>query len=361
MCIIIANTSKNDIPKENLKRAAESNPDGLGVAFAEKGNVWICKTINKAEIIPTAEAYAKPGAVLHFRIKTHGSIKHANCHPFPVLLKSSGDSVDLVMFHNGILRFTDEKRGKNDDRTDSEIFAAQYLRPLLRTNPALLDEPHFQDILGQAVSGSKLVFLDSTGKITIINKDAGEEQGGAWYSNKSAFEKPKYTYGGYGVYGSYGSYDLYDSEEESRFWVYENGGWKYAPGAKGALTFSERQEKIAKIKEHFSLSAMQADHADTTKDICVFYLTAERDTSAGADMLGRLPSYCNPRSTWDSGLQAYILTTESGRRYFYDYEYKAWFELPAGDLMEIYAKSTQVEPAWSKKAAKNNKKQTIKA
>lgn len=93
--------------------------------------------------------YNLPNAVWHFRIATHGSVKENNCHHFVVLSKESGDSIDLVMFHNGILSFTDAMRnGKDDDRTDSEILASEYIAPLLRNDPNLLKERFFQSMLG---------------------------------------------------------------------------------------------------------------------------------------------------------------------------------------------------------------------
>lgn len=197
MCIIIDNNTAGKIPAENLKRALKSNPDGCGVAFVRDGRVFVGKSTKEKEINQLINTYNTPGSVFHFRIKTHGEVGKSNCHPFVILSKTAGDPFDLVMFHNGILSFTDELRSKDETRTDSELFAAHYLRPILSKTPDLIYDKFFQNWLSHTAKGSKLVFLTSKNEHIIINKDAGEVEGGIWYSNNSAFKQHFTTYGSY--------------------------------------------------------------------------------------------------------------------------------------------------------------------
>lgn len=209
MCIIIDNNTAGKIPADNLERALKANPDGCGVAFVRSGRVYIGKSTKDKEIRQLVRTYNTPGAVFHFRIKTHGDIKKDNCHPFVVLSKGAGDPFDLVMFHNGILRFTDDLRDSKETRTDSEIFTAEYLRPVLTAKPDLIYDKYFQNWLSHTAKGSKLVFLTSKNEHIIINKDAGELDGGIWYSNSSAFE-PKNIYSTYYTHsGFYSNYNAY--------------------------------------------------------------------------------------------------------------------------------------------------------
>lgn len=197
MCIIIDNNTAGKIPADNLARALKANPDGCGVAFVRDERVFIGKETKEKEIKQLIKIYNNAGAVFHFRIKTHGEIGKNNCHPFVILSKTAGDPFDLVMFHNGILSFTDELRGKDETRTDSELFATYYLRPILSKTPELIYDKFFQNWLSHTAKGSKLVFLTSKNEHIIINKDAGEVEGGIWYSNKSAFKQHFTTCGPY--------------------------------------------------------------------------------------------------------------------------------------------------------------------
>lgn len=210
MCIIISNPTAEQIPADNLKRALKANPDGCGVAFVKDGRVYVGKSVKSAEINSLIDTYNIAGAVFHFRIKTHGTVKESNCHPFCIFSKDSGDPIDLVMFHNGILDFTDDLRLPNDDRTDSAIFALDYIRPLLAKDYKLLYTDFFKSLLEKVAGNSKLVFLDSNGGRLIINKEKGEEEAGIWYSNRSAF-KSRFSYstsGGYACYYS-SNYELF--------------------------------------------------------------------------------------------------------------------------------------------------------
>lgn len=306
MCIIIDNTTGGTIPPEHLKNAAAANADGLGLAYVENGRVYVLKSTESADFPRLFEKYNRPGAVWHFRIATHGSEKKSNCHPFCVLSKDAGDPVDVVMFHNGILDITDEhRRGKADDRTDSEIFATEFLRPILRANWKLIYKRAFADMLS-AVCGysSKLVFLLSDGGHVRINEALGEEKDGVWYSNKSAFNEPA-------RWPAYG-YD-YDT----------------ADGYAGAY-YTRRTYAL----EQYAYELMTYCPADNRGGgLYVYRFSDGADTDA---RLNAQPSYFGPGAAkYNAGLAAAVITTDKGQ-YFFDAGLMAWFEI-AGPLEEFAA------------------------
>lgn len=294
MCIIIYNKNKKPIPTENLERAYKANPDGAGVAFVRKGRVYVGKSVKPEEIKKFISNYNTAGALFHFRIKTHGSIKKENCHPFTVLSKDAGDPIDLVMMHNGILSFTEEMRGKGDDRTDSEIFATDYLRPILLKNPDLLYTPAFISMLESLSGYSKLAFLDSKGRTLIINEKKGEERGGIWYSNKSAF-KPEYITPLYTTYNK----NFYGEEE---FAYLANSLYK---------KFSIYAENMRKVCKNLGKNKVGYYRWDDKPD---------QD-----ERLTRFPAHNSKECffEWKTS-KTYIKTQKS--LYFFDYISDAWYE-----------------------------------
>lgn len=304
MCVIISNDTENKIPKENLDRARKANPDGCGVAFVREGRVYVGKATSTAGIDSLVKNYNLPGAIFHFRIKTHGSVKVENCHPFTIFSKDAGAPFDLVMFHNGILNFTEDLRnGKADDRTDSEIFASEYLRPVLQKDPEILYTPAFKSILENLAGASKLAFLDSTGRRLIINQKRGEEENKIWYSNTSALKPAEIVYTSFSYHGGsvWGGYD-YSAGYYSKFDKY----------ASELLTKSKRQGGGACEVAYYRL--------DGRKD---------KDTR-----LLKRPQYNGTNGFFSYKSNKSYLKTKKGL-YFFDWSRLAWFECSADSEEEF--------------------------
>ena len=306
MCVIIANKTDKPVDVKYLKEGARANPDGMGLAFAKDGRVWLCKSLNNFEAY--FEKYNLPNAVWHFRIATHGSVKKNNCHPFVVLSKEDGDPIDLVMFHNGVLSFTDTMRnGKKDDRTDSEILASEYIAPLLKNEPNLLKKAFFQSMLGELCGSSKLTFLDSDGNITIINKDKGVVRDNIWFSNSSAFPVQFNT-----------SY-------------YNCGNYNY---------FKESEAGFTSLEDFYTKRYAVEDYVNYVKDfekkegnVCFLYdKTKNKDKKN--PILAKGPSYDGKdASVWDSDLMASTVKTKNAE---YVYFHSNWYELDRYILENLY-------------------------
>jgi len=175
MCIAIYKPEGKVLSLATLKECYTSNPDGAGFMYAENKKLHIEKGFFSFQTFYDAfKKHESKQAVIHFRIKTHGKIDTANCHPFAV-----NNSVGFV--HNGVIS------GYGDaDFSDTVRFNEAILRPLVSKwgNLALFQDPIIELIEGR-IGYSKLVFLDRHGNHKIMNEHKGQWDDGVWYSNDS--------------------------------------------------------------------------------------------------------------------------------------------------------------------------------
>lgn len=107
MCII-AFTKTRQLNRNEFDNCWDSNPDGFGMAYVNKGVLLFEKGIMEKEKAWDAyQAVKKHRVVMHFRIKTAGAICPELTHPFlvtdtsPTLTKYEGK--DHILFHNGCI------------------------------------------------------------------------------------------------------------------------------------------------------------------------------------------------------------------------------------------------------------------
>lgn len=206
MCLLIAKPKGVALPpKECLRNGFMANPDGAGFAVAKGRHILVKKGfMHFPEFYHNLRSAARKqdGAIIHFRLATHGKKDAANCHPFPItrdpsLLGTTKARVQCpVMGHNGVLAGYDYS-GKWSD-------TAQFVMGVL-ADPAVCDHlasDAIQQLLARL--GSKFAFLWPDGSILWIG-DAIEEDG-VWYSNRS--------YEGWGW-----PYGRWSCRRDSRAWV----------------------------------------------------------------------------------------------------------------------------------------------
>lgn len=175
MCIAIYKPEGKIIDKATLIECYNSNPDGAGFMYSQNKKLHIEKGFFSFDSFYNAfKAHESKQAVIHFRIKTHGKIDTANCHPFSV-----NNSIGFV--HNGVIS------GYGDaDFSDTVRFNEAILRPLVNKwgNLALFQDPVIE-LIESRIGYSKLVFLDRHGNHKIMNESKGQWDDGVWYSNNS--------------------------------------------------------------------------------------------------------------------------------------------------------------------------------
>ena len=172
MCVAIVKPKGAKITKKSLGQAWETNPDGGGFAFSNKGQIVIFKSLDKKEFIDKlweALKLVDETFLIHFRIRTSGQTDLNNCHPFAI-------NKDCVFIHNGIINNVES----NNYMSDTRFFNRDILQQcgFQFGNKAQLKL--IERFIG---NGNKLAFLNSKGQFQIANEQIGTWQKDVWFSN----------------------------------------------------------------------------------------------------------------------------------------------------------------------------------
>lgn len=188
MCLLINHPANTNFTDEFLLDVYDGNSDGFGAVYAENGELGIIKTLGTPDQIKKIylEELAHRDCIIHYRMKTHGTIDLDNCHPYKV-------TDNVWMAHNGILSFGNPIDPK---RSDTWHFIEFVLRPALLGQPELLFEMDFQDYISDMIGASnKFAFMHSDGRTVVINESSGVQFQGAWLSNTYAWSAHKFGVG----------------------------------------------------------------------------------------------------------------------------------------------------------------------
>lgn len=218
MCILIHHKSTTQFNDDHLLDFYSKNSDGFGAIINTGSGIQIVKTLGKLEDIKKIynEQILGHEAVIHFRMQTHGDIDMTNCHPYQV-------TEDIWMAHNGIL-----STGNAADTTKSDTwhYIENILKPMLNRDPELIHEPAFIKLVGDHIGGSnKFGFMDSQGRVAIVNRSAGVEHLDAWLSNTYAWTPWKFGYGTAPV------------QYQTGWWDNESQASRWNRGYQGTLTY----------------------------------------------------------------------------------------------------------------------------
>lgn len=210
MCLIVAgaaakirSTLLNN--PDLLNDIYTSNPDGSGAMWANTKGLKVTKVLPNSlddlrkhvETFPNDER----NLVWHMRMKTHGKIDLDNCHPYDVVPGK------VAMVHNGILH-----TGNDADvtRSDTWHFIQDFLAEAVTMANDLVHNAGFLLMLEEFIGSNRFVFMDATGRMTIVNKDQGISHDGMWFANEYAWD-PALLIPGYGKrsYGGGARYTNY--------------------------------------------------------------------------------------------------------------------------------------------------------
>ena len=204
MCILIHHTPETSFSDEVLRDFYSHNPDGFGVMFGDGKKIHVTKSLGSVEetIALYRDICEGRECIIHYRMKTHGNIDTANCHPYRI-------TDDLWLAHNGILSASNPI---NPAMSDTWHMIEYILRPIAERDVGLLFTDDFQTYLGDLIgSGNKFALCHADGRIAVINREAGVEHFGAWLSNTYAWSTTKFGYKTkYTPYSGY-NYEYYDS------------------------------------------------------------------------------------------------------------------------------------------------------
>lgn len=180
MCIISAKPENLILNTDVIYNMWHNNSDGAGFMYAENNKLFVQKGyMTFEEFLAAYEPHKDRSMVLHFRIRTHGLTDATMTHPFVV-------DKDLAFAHNGIIS------GLGDQtHSDTWYFNEDIIKKLRARYSNFLSDDVICNLISSRIGASKLVFMDNTGKITIINENLGEKSSdGIWFSNGSWNREP---------------------------------------------------------------------------------------------------------------------------------------------------------------------------
>jgi len=206
-CLIIAKPENVELPPEkNLWAGYDWNDEGAGFAYVdeEKNQLVVKKGYFKYnKFLQAIEPLKKKELLIHFRKASPGmNVCKEMCHPFFYESKRL-PQFQFAMVHNGRLDWHSDFKN-----SDTANFAEQMLWPILEEHPWFLDTFQGKMFMYRAIQTkeyqpNKMVIMryDREAKkstVVIINAQAGVNDMGCWFSNKSYIpfvaQTPKHDY-----------------------------------------------------------------------------------------------------------------------------------------------------------------------
>jgi predicted glutamine amidotransferase len=183
MCIVIIKKKNVDVPSDSIiKTCFENNPDGAGIMFLSNDRVEISKgfmSLTSLNNYLDKMAFSKNDTVVyHFRFATHGLTAKGQTHPFPISevdkdLTATKATCDVAMAHNGILS------AMQSDKILSDTML--YIKHIVSPIKNMIFDKAIRGLLDKSSVGSRLAFLDKTGKI--LTTGEWKKDKGLLYSN----------------------------------------------------------------------------------------------------------------------------------------------------------------------------------
>ena len=190
MCIAIYQDSSikgsKKIPYSHFKESFENNNDSVGIMYKnpQKNNMVIVRReLRKLKTIyhEYLKAYKlRTEIAIHFRIATSGGVNLDNCHPFTF---TDVNDKRGALIHNGVIPIEIEDKRYCDTYHFTRLFDKQKI-----------NKEMVQSIVKPVpLNGSKIILFTPEQTI-FINKEAGVEENGVWYSNTSYKKREKYVW-----------------------------------------------------------------------------------------------------------------------------------------------------------------------
>lgn len=155
-----------------------SNSDGLGVMYSDGRKLHVHKVLPKsaAEARRFIESLPDSDQMIacHWRMKTHGLIDMANCHPYQV-------NADTYLAHNGVLH---TGNAADPEKSDTWHFINDYLSAVPTDT---LHNPQFLRLVGEFVKNNRFAIMSADGRLSVVNREQGIETHGIWFSNTYAW------------------------------------------------------------------------------------------------------------------------------------------------------------------------------
>ena len=240
MCI--ASVIKSAITADQIKRMADHNPDGGGLAWIAGPNlIAFRKGLTADEVIALVEKIPRP-FLMHFRIATRGGKRPELTHPFPIGFEAFGD--DLVGFSDRGVLIHNGSSSAFDHLLPKGIEAATASDTQIAAYAAGLDE----SVLDRLTWSNALLRPNGS----ICARGSWTVEDGNHYSNMH-WKTKVHVFSGYtGSYGNAKNWQAWDAEDWSNWRenaspaksVYSGPGSSYVPTDRSARgTTSDRASR----------------------------------------------------------------------------------------------------------------------
>lgn len=188
MCMIILKPKGIDFPpEEHLIKSEVRNRDGIGIAYAKDGKVFIKKDFKDAE---KCYAWMKDNLgighaiLIHQRLGTSGLMDEGTRHPFPMttdceLMRKENQECKIAFAHNGVFF----GQGMDKKYSDSMLVLQKFFGSL--GNLVFSNECVRELVLEFVGNNNKIAFLKHSGKFAIFGNSWIEHKNKCFYSNKS--------------------------------------------------------------------------------------------------------------------------------------------------------------------------------
>jgi len=131
MCVIVELKPRQSLTKVQFENMVYNNEDGFSLVVRDKKKFIIIQKTKKEldvdEHIKLVDKYIDKTRYIHVRNNTAGDNGKENLHPFNV----GTEGKPILFFHNGTLHNYKPVTSDNDDRSDSRVFAEDFLKPYL--------------------------------------------------------------------------------------------------------------------------------------------------------------------------------------------------------------------------------------
>ena len=205
MCLLVHQPKATKFSNEFLADVYSANRDGLGIMYADRGNVVVEKALPASAddfIAFYREHAGERECVWHARMRTHGDIDLSNCHPYEVTSR-------VWLAHNGVLSSGNDW---DPSKSDTWHFIRNIVEPAVAFDESLVLDDEWQSFLGGLIGASnKFGIVTAAGDVVVINRKSGVTYNGAWLSNTYAWSASKFGVGaGAHRYASTRVWDSYD-------------------------------------------------------------------------------------------------------------------------------------------------------
>ena len=170
------------VDEEKLRASVIVNPHGWGMVFRPKPKgkgPWPFEKIAWAKkdedtdpdiiIKMVNEDYKNYDRLLHLRYVTKGELNKSNTHPF-LVHSSEGGKQQVWMAHNGTLYSFAPSATDKDTRSDTKVFADEFLAPIFNClkNPADVPSPIIDAIDTKVTGHNRVILVTSTRRYPVV-------------------------------------------------------------------------------------------------------------------------------------------------------------------------------------------------